>query len=200
MKKEIKGILFDMDGVLVDSYDVWFHLLNHAAREFAYPQIDVEKCQFFYGQSVKDVIEVLYPGMKEEVIAEFFETHFFDHIDHFKTNPESIATLKALKQMRKLTCVCTNTKTPLAARILKQSGIITDYLVGSGDTPNDKPAPDILLLALERMKLKASEVIMVGDSGYDAEAAVAAGIFFVGYGRAGDASIKKLSALFDLIK
>ena len=33
-----RAILFDLDGVLVDSYWVWLHLLNHVARVLDYPE------------------------------------------------------------------------------------------------------------------------------------------------------------------
>ena len=32
-----RAVLWDLDGVLVDSYEVWFHVLNHTARAFGHP-------------------------------------------------------------------------------------------------------------------------------------------------------------------
>lgn len=199
MVKEIKGILFDMDGVLVDSFDVWFQLLNFAARKFNYPEIDDAKYETVYGQSVEEDIRIIFPGMKEEIIAEFFQAHFFDYIEHFRTNPEAAEVLLQLQARGVITSVCTNTTTDLAVKILNNAGVRSDFVIGNGDVPNDKPAPDMLFLACEKMGLSTDEVIMVGDSGYDSEAAAAANIFFVGFKRAGDKSIKSLKELFQLL-
>ena len=40
--KNPRAILFDLDGVLVESYAVWYHLLNQTARELGYPEISRE--------------------------------------------------------------------------------------------------------------------------------------------------------------
>ena len=51
MTKPPRAVLFDLDGVLVDSYWVWFHLLNRMARVLDYPEIAHEVYETGWGQS-----------------------------------------------------------------------------------------------------------------------------------------------------
>jgi len=58
----LRAVLFDLDGVLVDSYEVWFHLMNAAAGELRYPAISRELFQTTWGQGVQADIKNYYPG------------------------------------------------------------------------------------------------------------------------------------------
>ena len=59
-------------------------------------------------------------------------------------------------------------------------GHLFDVIVGGDETERQKPAPDPLLLALDRLDAKASDAAYVGDSPYDMQAARAAGVYAVG--------------------
>lgn len=200
MTQSIKGVLYDLDGVLVDSYSAWFHLLNAAARKYGYPDIDKDKYDLLFGQSVEADVEILFRGMEPKNLAEFFENHFFDYIHHFEKIDGAIHCLQNVAKMDLLSCVVTNTTTPLAREILDHIGAEPDYLVGSGDVARDKPAPDMVLKACELMKLTVDEVVMVGDSDFDARAAGAAGVVFVGFRRSGDFSVDSHSEFLELLK
>ncbi len=54
---DLRAVLFDLDGVLVDSYRVWFHLLNGAAKELGYPPISPEVFQSCWGQGIEADVE-----------------------------------------------------------------------------------------------------------------------------------------------
>ncbi len=53
----IRAVLFDLDGVLVDSYEVWFPLLNACARELGCPAIDRDRFRDAWGQGVQEDLE-----------------------------------------------------------------------------------------------------------------------------------------------
>jgi hypothetical protein len=48
-----------MDGVLVDSYEAWFHLVNAAARDLGYPPINADQFRKMWGQGVDLDVEIL---------------------------------------------------------------------------------------------------------------------------------------------
>ena len=70
----IKAVLFDMDGVLVNSFEAWLSLVNATATHFGYPEIDRERFQRAYGQST------------ESDVKEFFQNHLGRLILTLKNN------------------------------------------------------------------------------------------------------------------
>jgi len=69
----------------------------------------------------------------------------------------------------------------------------------AGDAPSSKPDPDVVLAALHRLRRRPDEVLMVGDTPYDAEAAHRAGVRFLGVRCGGwnDADFPTAAAIFD---
>ena len=55
-----------------------------------------------------------------------------------------------------------------------------DLVVGAGDAPRSKPAPDLLVATLRKLALPPDQCLFIGDTVHDAEAARGAGIPFVG--------------------
>jgi phosphoglycolate phosphatase-like HAD superfamily hydrolase len=195
--------LFDLDGVLIDSYNAWFNLLNDAAKSFGYNGVNKEQYDLLYGQSVEADIKTLFPGLEISRLKDYFEAHFFDYLGDFELMPGSQGSLKLAKELGFKTAIVTNTSKKLATDIIKHVNLSPDLLIGSGDAENDKPAPDMLLLACDRLESSTSESIMIGDSGFDSRAAAAAEIVFIGFKREGNFRVedhKELQALLKEIK
>lgn len=198
-KHKLSAVLFDLDGLLVDSYDAWFHLLNAAAIRWGYPGIDEEKYKRVFGQSVEADVDILFPGLEAEKLSLFFRERFFDYIGDFREIPGAREMFAAVRALGLSTAVVTNTVTPLARRILDHVGFAPDHVVGSGDVARDKPHPDMVLRALDLLGVTATAAVMVGDSDFDRRAATGAGVRFIGFKRTGDYSIADLSQLAPLL-
>lgn len=198
--KELKGILFDMDGVLLDSFFAWLGLVNQTASNFGYNPIPESVFRQAYGQSTQEDVQVFFPGQKVETIDAFYENHFFDHkegIEIFKDTKEVFTKLESLNYQ---IAVVTNTANNLAKGILSYAELYPKILIGGDDVVNGKPEPDMLFLACERLSLTPSEVLMIGDSKFDKKAAEKAGIYFIGInGINSEKTINSLNELMALI-
>jgi phosphoglycolate phosphatase len=122
----------------------------------------------------------------------FYEKRFPDYTHYSRSEPGSDLFLKQLRRSGKKIAVASNSPTLIVQDLLKHAGLVefSDLLLGADQVRESKPAPDLLLKALEILSLEKSEVCYVGDSIYDAKAAESAGIFFVGYKRPGDLSVQ----------
>ena len=74
----IKAILFDMDGVLVDSFEAWAKLVDATARHFGYPSVGREEFLNVYGQSTELDVAKFFPGSTVLEIDNYYEVHFED--------------------------------------------------------------------------------------------------------------------------
>ena len=199
----IRAVLFDLDGVLIDSYRLWFHLLNDAARHFNYPAIDEQRFHDTWGQGIEADIEAFYPGLTVSQLSRYFSDHYANFLEHIELIPGALEAIQAVKGLhtgtgkRRLTGVLTNSQGGLARRVLELKGLLPylDRVLGADDAGCSKPDPRGMLKLCRQLGVKPTEALMVGDSAYDEDAAKAAGVPFVGYKRNSRYNIKELQGL-----
>ena len=196
---DARAVLFDLDGVLVDSYRVWFHLLNGAAEDLGYPPISPELFHSGWGQGIEADVEKIFHRHSIAEIETYYDDHFGDHLEHLGVVPEVPRVFETLRERAIRTAVITNTPAPVAWDMVKRAGGTPDLLVGGTDGPRPKPAPDMVLRACELLEIPAGEALVVGDSRYDREAARAAGACFAGLGIEGDVRIDRLVDVLGII-
>jgi HAD superfamily hydrolase (TIGR01509 family) len=198
-RDSLRAVLWDLDGVLVDSYEVWFHLLNHGAREFAAPPVSREAFAAGWGQGIERDVESFYPGRSVAEVEAFYHANFMAHAAHLRIDPDAARVIARLRAAGLRQAVITNTPGPLAAEILRHARLDLDAVVCGTDVPAGKPAPDMVLEACRRLGVSPAEAAVVGDSRFDRDAAAAAAVCFVGLRIDGDARIERLSELSDLL-
>lgn len=199
MTERPRAILFDLDGVLIDSYVVWFHLLNQTARELGYGEISQELYRESWGQSTLADRDRFFPGHSVADVERFYLEHYFEHLEHLVVPGEVPEVFRWLREKRIATAVVTNTQKSLATSIVERAGAAPDVVVGGGDAARGKPAPDSLLLASGLLNVAPEQAWMVGDTSFDREAALCAGIWFVGVRMEGDVRVEAVGEILDLI-
>jgi len=198
--ESVRAVLFDLDGVLVDSYEAWFRVVNAAARHFRKPDVDRDRFAAGWGQGIDADVREFFPGCKESDIETFYEDHLIEFASELKIDPEAHETMVRLRSAEVFRGVITNTPTLLARDVLAWVGLIglVDITVGPDSGLAPKPAPDIVLRACESLQIGPSEALMVGDSAFDDKAARAAKVPFVGYRN--DSSPRSVSRLLDVVR
>jgi len=188
-----RAILFDLDGVLIESYEVWFRLLRAGAEHFGARAIDRPAFDDMWGQGVDADAAVL--GCSVTEAERFFVDHFADFTSALEIDPAAATVLAHYRSLGTPTALVTNTPTPLAAQILSATELGVDRIIGGTDVPAPKPAPDIPLAACEALAIRPEDALMIGDSSFDQRAAARAKIFFVGLRIDGDRRIESLADL-----
>jgi HAD superfamily hydrolase (TIGR01509 family) len=205
MARAFKAVLFDVDGTLVDSKDAhadaWVKAFaKHGVRV---DWIKVRRCIGMGGDKLMPEVS----GLDEESpqgsqIAEdrgaIFKDDYLPHIKPLRDARKLVAAIKA----RGYTAVAASSAqkdelTPL----LKIAGAewLMDAATSSDDAEESKPAPDIVVAALQRAKATPEEAVMIGDTPYDVAAATRAGVKIIGFrsGGWGDADLAGAIAIYD---
>jgi phosphoglycolate phosphatase/AHBA synthesis associated protein len=193
------AILFDLDGVLVDTFDMWLHMANAATRHWGYPPVTRERFRECWGQGIEADVETFFPRHDVDEVESYYNRNVSEHLERLIVVPGARETVRRLREAGCGACVVTNTPAPMARRLLEQAGIATDALVGGTDVVRPKPAPDIVLRGCELLGAAPSRAVVVGDSRYDREAARAAGVRFVGFRTDGDERLERLDLLPELL-
>jgi len=185
--------LFDLDGTLLDSaLDICGSVQQVLSETGECPDVSLEFLKGYIGRHLIDLFGHLYPHYSREQIDRMIVDYRAIYLArrHTQTNlyPGVAEALSALPG-RKATA--TTKGTPTTRAVLEQFGLIQyfDHVQGTDGIPS-KPAPDVLLAALNGLAAAPPECLMVGDSAADMEAGRRAGVKICavryGYGRAED--------------
>ena len=198
MKLKPSAILFDMDGVLVDSLDAWWLSLNKSLENYNYKTVSKEKfIEKFWGHDLFDNLKTMNIPIE---IGNFCNNVYRNQVDVIKIYPKTINILEKLKEYKK--SIITNTPKDCTIQILKKFDIEKhfEFVLTSDDVNNAKPDPEIVLKSCKMLNVKTSDVILIGDTESDVKAGRAAGCKVIGINVDADYVIKDLSELITLIK
>ncbi len=184
MTERFRAVVFDMDGVLIDSEPV-----IRAAAQLAAIEFDCSLTNEFYA-SVLGL-----PGVQVEAafLREFgadfplqayrqrFELHYRAQVESrgIKAKPGVVSLLETLTTRTIPKAVATSTRARNAEEALAVAGLL-DYLpvrVTGDQVTHGKPHPEIFLTAARRLNIEPAACIAIEDSEVGARSAIAAGMF-----------------------
>ena len=179
---QIKAILFDIDGTLVDSNDM--HVL---AWEEAFAGIGVafdrQVIHDQIGKGTDMLVPTLLPGRDEaeqdelgEAHGRVFKSQYLKRVKAFPAARDLLVRAREAGQQIVLASSASKEELEHYLNLLDARSIVA-VTTSADDVAHTKPAPDIFRTALKKIApLSASEVIVVGDTPYDVEAAAKCGI------------------------
>ncbi|MBE5982953.1 HAD family hydrolase [Lacrimispora sp. AGF001] len=179
----IKAVIFDMDGVIIDSEGVYLEYQLEFAKK-KNPDVKLEDLYPMVGATKQECWEVVERVVSngqtwEELRTEFRQRDIYSEIDYRSIyRLEVTDTLKQLKEAGFRLALASSTHLELVERVLKENGI-RDYFeaVVSGEQfKKSKPDPEIYLYTAEQLKLKPEECLAVEDSTIGITAAHRAGL------------------------
>jgi len=191
----IKAVVIDLDGTLLHTAPDLALAAQRMAADLDLPPIDEATVKTYIGNGVSRLVKrVLTRDMQAEPPPELFERalpiferHYLENVSRqshpFHGVPEGLVALRAAGY--RMGCI-TNKAEKFTLLLLKDTGLHGFFdLILSGDIlPRKKPDPLPLLHACEQFKIKPAEMLLIGDSLNDVQAARAAGchVFVVPYG------------------
>jgi phosphoglycolate phosphatase len=196
-----RAILFDLDGVLVDTREIWTAVLDDCRKARGLPALDRAAVDAAWGQSLSADCARLFPGADPRELALEYGRVFERFLPRLTPVPGVVPLLAGLERGAIPRAVVTNTPHELARRMLAAAGLTRwlPVVAGSDEVEMGKPDPALLHLALSRLGLDTRDVVFVGDTWNDREAGRAAGIPVVGVRLDAEARIEALPELAPLL-
>jgi HAD superfamily hydrolase (TIGR01509 family) len=200
----LRVLAFDCDGVLFDTEAANKAFYNQILAHFDRPPMTDEQFAHAQMHTVDQAMANLFPEPEAYAKAQAYrkQTGYDPFIPHMKMAPDLIEVLEKYRSMLSLAVATSRSDT--MGKVLEIHGIAHyfDLVVTALDVDHPKPHPDPLLRVLAHFKAAPREMVYVGDSALDAQAAEAAGVRFVAYQNpaiAGDHHIERLTQLEPII-
>ena len=184
----IRAVIIDLDGTMLDTLPDFHVAINAMRGEFGYAPITQQQIALMIGKGSENLIRGV---LALEHDAAGVEQRFTDAMTHYQRHYLAIngnhsviydGVIDGLEALKadglRLACV-TNKPIAFATPLLAQKGLAPYFEVvyGGESLPRKKPDPMPLLQVCADFDLPPSQVVAIGDSSNDAEAARAAGCF-----------------------
>ena len=194
-----EAILFDLDGVLINSFESWYQAFSKMLR--AYDKAEISREEFeekCWGPDIRYNLAAL---DLDRDAARHCVREQLDLIELIELFPDVREVLHRIKEEYKLKVgLVTNTPRANVNKIFEHFKLSNhfDVILTGNDVKRGKPDAEIVIKACERLNVKPEHAILVGDTETDYQAGKAAGCFVVGVGAksTGDVHIEKLDELF----
>jgi beta-phosphoglucomutase len=176
------AVIFDMDGVLVDSYRAHFESWLLLGKEFGHTQTEAEFAALF-GRTSRDIIQTLWgPDLSEEQIRQLDERKEFLYRASLKQSfPAMDGAVELIDTLRRagfLLAVGSSGPPENVEACLRGLGREDSFsaIVNGLEVTRGKPDPQVFLMAAQRLGLDPSECAVIEDAPAGIEAALAGGM------------------------
>ena len=199
-----EGVIFDVDGTLVDSNDAHAEAWVRAFAEAGHP-IPFERVRPLIGMGGDQLLPAL--GLPAEGEAsekmgrrrgEIFKKDFLPHL---RPLPGARELVMRLQQDGYRLAVASSAQPAELEPLLKVAGVdqILRLRTSAGDVEESKPEPDVVQAALGRLRLAPPAAVMIGDTPYDVAAALRAGVAVIAFRSGGwsDSDLRGALAVYD---
>ena len=180
--KRFRAIIFDMDGVIVDSEPRHERAFREIFHEMGYGQTHGIHFPDYYGRSDRalwvDFIAKHQPPQPLDELLAWKQSHFLKILQAdqpiFAALPDLVAKLAARHQL----AVASGSLHPVIDEVLAMKNLRQFFpvVVSVQDVARGKPAPDVFLRAAELLRVEPRDCCVIEDSAAGVEAALAAGM------------------------
>ena len=168
----IKAVLFDMDGLMVDTESLATKAFIHSAKKQGY-EMTKEETLLVLGFTTKSIYEFWENYFKDSDVSgkQLVDDHY-EYIEDilFTTGPKKMPFIEELliylKDNNYKVAVASSSNMNHIVNNMEKTGLIKyiDELASGAEVKNGKPAPDVFLLAAERLGVKPEECLVLEDS------------------------------------
>jgi phosphoglycolate phosphatase len=167
LKKSTQGVIFDLDGTLIDSYQAIYLSFQHVYMNLGLQPLTLDQVKRAVGLGLTKTFQDL---LGEDRVREALRLFRHKYEEIFRENthllPGAREVLEALHGRGTKLAIATNKLGRFSREIFQHFGLdkLFAVILGDEDVPQNKPHPGMLFYAMERMGLRPEEVVFIGDS------------------------------------
>jgi len=176
---KVRGVIFDLDGTLIDSYQAIYLGFHHAYSEMGLSPLSYEQVQRAVGRGLGHTFRELLGEEKVPQALSLFRKKYEEIFRaHTHLLPDVREVVGGLQCRGIQLAVATNKLGRFSRAIFEHFGMEKMFAVilGDGDVSQNKPDPEMLYQAMDNMRLAKEETVFVGDSVIDIQAGKNAGV------------------------
>ena len=186
LKSRYKVVIYDCDGVILDSIESNYVFYNRVMGFLGRPEIDRdngEAKRVLHTYSFNDVMEYFFTGdpQREEAFKFAKTIHYRDLMPFMRMEDGFVNALDQLRGHTSL-AICTNRATSMDM-IIEDFGLTGyfEYVMTASQVTHPKPHPEPLLKVLNFFGVEPEEALFIGDGEVDMQSAEGAGVPFISY-------------------
>jgi HAD superfamily hydrolase (TIGR01509 family) len=186
LKCRYKVVIYDCDGVILDSIESNYIFYNKIMAYLGRPAVDrnnLDAQRVLHTYSFNNVMEYFFAGdARCEEAFQFARTiHYRDLMPFMRMEDGFVSALDQLREHTSL-AICTNRATSMEM-IIEDFGLTGyfEYVMTASQVVHPKPHPEPLLKVLDYFGVAAHEALFIGDGEVDMQSAKAAGVPFISY-------------------
>jgi phosphoglycolate phosphatase len=178
-----RGVVFDLDGTLVDSLADITQAINRALADASLPEVTLEQVRPAIGHGALELVRRVAPEGADDAFVEalcgvYLDGYAADPAPHTRLFADAGEALPALHEAGVALGVCTNKPTGLSWQVLRAVGLgdVMKVVRGRDATRHPKPDPRHLLETVDALGLSPEAVMYVGDNPIDVAVARESGV------------------------
>ena len=179
---QIKAVIFDMDGLLLDTETLSFESFIATAARYDL-DVGIDDYRDMIGLNAATGIDILRAMLPQHLDAVAFKNEWLDVyrqllLDDVPVKVGAHAFLASLHEMDMPRAVATSSSGQKARAILQKTGLLSyiQHVTGGDEVPTGKPAPDVYLDAARKLGIGTGDCLALEDSNNGTTAALAAGM------------------------
>jgi HAD superfamily hydrolase (TIGR01509 family) len=201
-EKKLKAILFDLDGVLINSFESWYQAFSAMLRAYGKEETSREVFkELCWGPGLDHTLNTFDLSKEAGRYCVKEQMNLVGLIELFPGVQEVLSCVKSDYKLK--TGLVTNTPRKNVHRTLGYFHLANhfDVIISGDDVKKGKPDAEMVFEACAQLNVKPEEVLLVGDTGVDFQAGKSAGctVIAVGTESAGDLHIENLYDLLPIL-
>ncbi|MGW6916230.1 HAD family hydrolase [Kitasatospora sp. NPDC054939] len=185
VERPVELVIFDCDGVLVDSERIAVRVNVALGAELGWPLDEAEVVERFIGRSMASIGEQVAERLGAETAEVWAKRFAAMHAEAVDTDLQPVDGItEALAALTLPTCVASSGDHDKMRHTLGRTGLYDHFagrIFSAYEVPRGKPAPDLFLYAARQSGVDPAACVVVEDSRYGLQAARAAGMRSFGY-------------------